>query len=58
MDDDGMHGEDPMGTNVLPLKRGGPSCEWYAVGRGEGEFACANASGEIQIKVEVVVMDR
>lgn len=56
MDDDGMHGEDPMGTVLLPLRLG-ESCEWYKVEVGQGEFACGNATGEIQIKVEAVVMD-
>lgn len=54
MDDDGMHGEDAMGTTLLPIKLGS-SCEWYKVEKGEGEFACANATGEIQIKLEVTI---
>lgn len=51
-DDDAMHGEDTMGTVRLPLKPAMTESHWYPVEKGEGEFACENASGELQVKVE------
>jgi Ca2+-dependent lipid-binding protein len=54
-DDDGMHGEDPLGTVHLPLKLDmSSSAQWYPVEKGEGEYVCANASGELNVKVTVV----
>jgi len=54
-DDDAMHGEDPLGTVRLPLKLDTTTeSEWYPVEKGEGEFACENASGELQIKLEML----
>ena len=52
-DDDAMHGEDPMGTVVVPLKLGMAEAVWYPVGKGEGEFVCDKASGELHVKITV-----
>jgi hypothetical protein len=49
-DDDGMHGEDPMGMVIIPLTlKMVEAAVWYPVGKGEGEFACDNASGELNV---------
>jgi hypothetical protein len=48
-----MHGEDPMGTIVVPLKLGMAEAAWYPVGKGEGEFVCEKASGELNVKITV-----
>jgi Ca2+-dependent lipid-binding protein len=56
-DDDGMHGEDAMGTVVIPLSSTlhSESSEWYPVGPGSGEFECSNASGDLCVKVSLQV---
>lgn len=53
MIDDAMRGEDPMGTVVAPLKLGMAEAMWYPLGKGEGEFVCDNASGELNVKITV-----
>jgi hypothetical protein len=53
-DDDGMHGEDPMGTVIIPLTlKMAEAAVWHPVGKGAGEFACVNASGEQNVTVSV-----
>jgi Ca2+-dependent lipid-binding protein len=52
-DDDGMHGEDNMGTVVVPIHVGMDETGWYPVAPGEGDFFCSNASGELHVKITV-----
>lgn len=53
-DDDEMHGEDPLGIVKLALQLDmAGTAEWYPVEKGEGDFFCEKASGELSIKVSV-----
>jgi hypothetical protein len=57
-DDDGMHGEDPMGTVIIPLTlKMADAAVWYPVNKGEGEFVCNNASGELNVKITVETLE-
>jgi len=61
-DDDGMHGEDSMGTFVVSITTanmaaaasdGGGGVTWYKIGPGDGDYFCSNASGELGVKISV-----
>jgi Ca2+-dependent lipid-binding protein len=46
-DDDGMHGEDPMGTVVVPIHVGMDDTGWYPVTPGEGGFVPMRAGSSM-----------
>ena len=51
-----MHGEDSMGTFVVPLTSdmtASGDVVWYSIGKGEGDYFCSNASGELGVKISV-----
>ena len=48
-----MHGEDAMGTVIVPLGIGQDSNQFYPVTKGRDDFFCSDAKGELQIKITV-----
>mmetsp|Transcript_28177 Transcript_28177/g.40815 ORF Transcript_28177/g.40815 Transcript_28177/m.40815 type:complete len:624 (+) Transcript_28177:142-2013(+) len=55
-DEDQVSEDDDMGTVVIPLRPllgQPPEAKWYSVEKGKGEHHVKNATGELQVKVEV-----
>ena len=58
-DKDSANNDDPMGTVSFPLTMTdtppNTTPSWYAVEKGDGEYHCKDASGELLLKVTVAV---
>ena len=59
-DEDNIGSDDPMGTVSIPfVVRDTPpdiSAQWYKVEKGNGEYFCKKASGELLLKVSISVI--
>jgi hypothetical protein len=55
-DDDAIHGEDPMGTVIVPLEIGETN-QLYPVTTGSSDFFCSDAKGELQVKITVTATE-
>ena len=51
-----MHGEDAMGTVIVPLEVG-ESHKSYPVTQGADDFFCADAKGELQVTITVTALE-
>lgn len=51
-----MHGEDAMGTVIVPLNIGQETNQSYPVTKGSGDFFCSDAKGELQVKITVTAL--
>jgi len=55
-DRDQMSSDDNMGTVIIPMDlREPPSTRWYPVTPGSGKRYCKNASGDVEVKIEVTL---